>query len=448
MTDIDPAVGLPVDAPAEPVAATRLGRLVPALVLSQIGNYIALLTPLQLLLTLRLNELASGTAATSAFGAVTGFGALCALVFNPIGGRISDLTTARFGRRRTWILFGALAGSAALAALSLATAVWQVVLLWCLVQALFNFQYSATTATIADQVPPRRRGGVSGLLGLAIAVGPLLGISIADTQRAGGRSQWLITAGIAALLGIVAVLLIKEHRHERSGETFGWTGMLQTFWRNPARYPAFAWAWAVRFLITCAYASSSYNAFYLLQRFHISEAAVGGIVLLLSLVSVALLAVASVVGGYISDAVKRQKPFVVAAAVLAAAGLFLMAFAPSLAFVYVATGILGFGTGLFLAIDLAMCVRVLPSSEEAGKDLAIINIANSLPQSIVPFIAPVLLAVGGYPAFFVFLAFLGVLGGIAVLRVPEVGKEDVSGRFAVPLVRPKGGSPQPASARP
>jgi MFS family permease len=109
VTAIDPAAHLSSDVPAEPVAATRLGRLVPALVLSQIGNYIALLTPLQLLLTLRLNELASGAAATSAFGVVTGFGALCALVFNPIGGRISDLTTARFGRRRTWILFGALA---------------------------------------------------------------------------------------------------------------------------------------------------------------------------------------------------------------------------------------------------------------------------------------------------------------------------------------------------
>ena len=442
MTTPDTDAGLTSDVGSGSDVVTRLGRLVPALMLSQSGNYIALLTPLQLLLTLRLSQLASGSAATAAFGIVTGFGALFALVFNPIGGRVSDLTTARFGRRRTWILFGALAGAAGLAALSFATAVWEIVVLWCLVQALFNFQSAATTATIADQVPPARRGGVSGLMGLTIAVGPLLGIAIADTQKAGSRSQWLIIAIIAGLFGMVAVLLIKERRTVKRDEPFGWVGIAQTFWRNPVRYPAFAWAWAVRFLITCAYASSTYNAFYLIQHFHVSTSAVGGIVLKLSLVSVALLAIASVAGGYLSDAVRRQKPFVVAAGCLAACGLLLMAFAPSVTVVYGAVALTGLGSGLFFSIDLALCVRVLPSKSEAGKDLAIINMANSLPQSIVPFIAPVLLAIGGYTAFFAFLAALGVLGALAVMRVPEIGQEHVDGRFAAPLFRPK---PEPAA---
>ncbi|GAA4181902.1 MFS transporter [Gryllotalpicola koreensis] len=446
MSLTDPAAAAALPGTAEAAPATPLGRLVPALMLSQVGNYIALLTPLQLLLTLRLSELASGTAATSAFGIVTGFGALFALVFNPIGGRISDLTTARFGRRRTWILFGALAGAAALVALAFATAIWQIVVLWCATQALFNFQSAATTATIADQVPAKRRGGVSGLMGFTIAAGPLLGLGIANTQKAGSHNQWLIIAGIAAVLGIVAVVLIKEHRQPPRNEGFGWAGIGQTFWRNPARYPAFAWAWLVRFLITCAYASSTYNAFYLIQRFHESTDEVGGVVLTLSLISVVLLAVASVVGGYISDAIKRQKPFVVVAGVIAAIGLLLMAFAPSIAFVYVATALTGLGTGIFFAIDLAMCVRVLPNSEDAGKDLAIINMANSLPQSIVPFIAPVLLAIGGYTAFFAFLAVLGVAGAIAVAFVPEVGKENAGGIFAAPLHRPK--TPTAAASSP
>lgn len=423
--------------PTEPLdPPTRLGRLVPALMLSQIGNYIALLTPLQLLLTLRLTDLADGADATTAFGLVTGFGALFALLFNPIGGRISDLTTARFGRRRTWILFGALAGAVGIVALAFTTAVWQVVVLWSVVQALFNFQSAATTATIADQVPAKRRGGVSGLMGLTIAVGPLLGIAIANGQPAGSPNQWLIIAGISALLGIVAVLLIKENKPVRRAQPFGLAGVLQTFWRNPVRYPAFGWAWTVRFLITCAYASGTYNAFFLIQRFGISTADVGTLVLGISLLSVGLLAVTSVIAGYLSDALKRQKPFVVAAGVLAAIGLTLMATASSVGTVFLASALLGVGTGLFFSIDLALCVRVLPSSEDAGKDLAIINIANSLPQSIVPFIAPVLLAIGGYGAFFGFLAVLGLAGAVAVLKVPEIGQEQ-GGRFVAPLVREK-----------
>ena len=118
------------------------------------------------------------------------------------------------------------------------------------------------------------------------------------------------------------------------------------------------------------------------------------------------------VGGYVSDAMKRQKLFVIAAGIIAAVGLLVMAFAQAIASVFVATVLLGIGTGLFFAIDLAICVRVLPNSEEAGKDLAIINIANSLPQSIV----------------------LGVVGAVAVLKVPEIGQES-GGRFVAPLVR-------------
>lgn len=412
-------------------ARTPLGRLVPGLMLSQIGFYIALLTPVQLLLTLRLTALADGGDATGAFGVVTGFGALVALVLNPVAGRVSDWTRNGFGRRRTWILAGALVGALALAALGVATAVWQVVVLWCLVQAVFNFQYAANNALVADQVAPERRGGVSGLIGLTIAVGPLLGLGVANSFTAGSPAQWWVVAGIAAVLAVVAVVLLRDPRATGPRPTLDLKTLAQTFWLNPRRHPAFGWAWLVRFLITCAYASSSYNAFFLIQRFGIPTAKVGGTVLTLSLISVAGLALASVVAGYVSDALQRQRPFVIAAGAVAAVALTLQAFAPSLTFVYVATALLGLGTGMFFAIDLAMCVRVLPSEQDAGKDLAIINIANSLPQSFVPFIAPLLLAIGSYTALFLFLAVLAVLGAAAVLRVPEIGKEHGGSRAAV-----------------
>jgi hypothetical protein len=60
--------------------------------------------------------------------------------------------------------------------------------------------------------------------------------------------------------------------------------------------------------------------------------------------------------------------------------------------------------------------------------------ANSLPQSIVPFLAPVLLVLGGYTLFFLCLAALGVLGALAVLRVPEIGQE-AGAPGVVPITR-------------
>jgi MFS family permease len=404
-------------------AATPLPRLITAMFLSNVGALAALLTPLSLLLTLHLTRIAPDTAA-AAFGLVTGFGALFALVANPLAGRISDRTAARFGRRRTWILTGGIGGGLVVFALAFTTEVWQVAVIWCATQTLFNFQQAATSALLADQVPPLRRGTTSGFIGLAAAVGPLFGLA-AVSAITDPVIQWAVISVLAVVLAVVAVLLLRDPQHPRTpGESgLNLLELVKSFWLNPWRHPAFGWAWLVRFLITCVFASSTYNAFFLLDRFGVSNEDVAGIVLLLSMISVGLLAITSVVAGFVSDRLRRQKPFVIAAGLLGAIGLCMMAFAPSVEFVYLATAVTGIGTGLFFSIDSAMCVRVLPSSENAGKDFAIINMANTLPQSFVPFIAPFLLALGGFSALYFVLAALAVLGALAVLRLPELGRE-------------------------
>lgn len=237
--------------------------------------------------------------------------------------------------------------------------------------------------------------------------------------------QWLLLSAIAIVLAVVAVLILRDpqHRPAAGRPPLNLVELLKSFWLNPVRHPAFGWAWLVRFLITCVYASGTYNAFLLLQRFGVSEAEVGGQVLLLSLISVGLLAVTSVVAGVVSDRVRRQKPFVIAAGVIGAGGLVIMAFATDIGLIYLATVFIGIGMGLFFSIDSALCVRVLPSSENAGKDFAIINMANTIPQSFVPFIAPFLLAIGSFTALYLVLAVFGIVGAIFVLRLPELGRE-------------------------
>jgi hypothetical protein len=210
--------------------------------------------------------------------------------------------------------------------------------------------------------------------------------------------------------------------------------VVETFWFNPRRHSAFGWAWLVRFLIMCAYSASSYNTFFLMQRLGVSQAEVGSIVLGVGLITVVCAAVASAVAGYISDAIRRQRPFVIFAGVVAALGLVLMSGADSITAVLIASTLGGIGIGTFLAVDLALCVRVLPDAENTGKDLAIINIAGTLPQSLVPFAAPALLAIGGYPALFLSLAALALLGAVANVRVPEMGRENLPGR-AAPITR-------------
>lgn len=405
-----------------PRPATPFPRLIAAILASNVGALVALLTPLQLLLTLHLTRIAANEA-EAALGVVSGFGALVGMFANPLGGRLSDRTVARFGRRRTWILSGGLIGSLILFSLTFTAEVWQVVVIWSVVCAVFNFQLAASSALMADQVPLHRRGTASGFLGLAAAVGPLIGLGAVNLVRA-PMAQWAILSVVAGGLAVTSVILLRDPQHPRGDRPpFTLVELLKTFWVNPRRHPAFGWAWAVRFLLMCGHAATGYNAFFLMDRFGFTTEDVSRQVLLMSVLTVGVLAVTSVVAGPLSDRLQRQKPFVVAAGLLAAAGLICMALASDLSHVYVALTLLAIGLGLFLAIDTAMCVRVMPSAECAGKDFAIINMANTLPQSFVPFIAPFLLGLGGFNVLYGVLAVITVLGSLAVFRLPEIGRE-------------------------
>ncbi|MDR1236631.1 MAG: MFS transporter, partial [Propionibacteriaceae bacterium] len=370
---------------SQPVAAdedwstkqvTPIGRLTSAIVASELSLAMGLMVPLQLVLALHLTRLADGADATGAFGIVTGFGALMGMIANPIGGWLSDRSKSRLGRRRTWIMTGALTGALAVVAVSFTTEVWQVVVVWCCVTSLFNFQYAATVGLLADQVPPKRRGGVSGILGVTMAGGPLIGIVIANTMTAGSPQQWQVLALATIVLAVVAVLLIREKASVVSAQAAGGSGgllaVVKSFWISPRRHPAYWWAWLVRFLLTCAIAAPSFNAFYLMQRFGYSPDEVGGMILQLSGAMIVAMAISAIGCGFISDAVKRQKPFVVAAGILAAAALVGLAFATSIGVVYVVFVALGIATGLFSSVDTALCIRMLPNTADAGRDMGMI----------------------------------------------------------------------------
>ena len=79
--------------------------------------------------------------------------------------------------------------------------------------------------------------------------------------------------------------------------------------------------------------------------------------------------------------------------------------------------------GVYLAADLALVTDVLPEREtHAARNLGIFNIANVMPQSLMPAVAPGILAASGgsYTALFVVAAILVALGACAILPVRGV----------------------------
>jgi MFS family permease len=403
---------------------TPFKRLMGSMATSYGGAFIVSVVPVTLLLTVHLSAIA-GAGAASAFSIVTGVAALLGLIAQPLTGRFSDRTKARFGKRRSWILTGGLVSSLVLVGMVFTTTVWQVVLDWAVVSVFINVQFAATGALLAEQVPAKRRGSMSGVLGSMAIVGPILGLGAVSLVPTMQWLQWIIVAGSGILLVVISVSLLKDPQQMRPAGEVRLTvrDLVKSFWLNPRKHPAFGWAWAVRFLVTCAGASTTYNALLLINRFHYAPSKVGAPVLLLTLLYGVLIVIFSTVGGVLSDKIQRQKPFVMVAGVIAAVALVIIGIAPTVSVLFIATAILGVGAGVFLSVDLALSVRMLPDPKNVGKDIAVMALANTLPSSVVPFMAPLFLLVGGYTALYVGLAVFGLVGAALVTRLPELGQE-------------------------
>jgi hypothetical protein len=53
---------------------------------------------------------------------------------------------------------------------------------------------------------------------------------------------------------------------------------------------------------------------------------------------------------------------------------------------YLVVGILGAAFGIYIGVDLALVLAVLPHPEDNAKDLGVFNIANAALQSLAPFL--------------------------------------------------------------
>ena len=191
----------------------------------------------------------------------------------------------------------------------------------------------------------------------------------------------------------------------------------------------FGWAWLSRFTVTLSSAIALFYLYFFLQdRVGLTpdDAAGDGLrvsdgVLILTAVYAVSVFLTVVTAGGLSDRLGRRRIFVAAAAVLYVCASLLMAFFPSFGVIVFAAVVLGLGTGVFTSVDFALVTEVLPSAEDTGKDLGIINLAIGLPNVLAPVVAAFAVnALGGYTALYLVAAGLAALGGALVYGVKSV----------------------------
>ena len=418
-----PIATLNPSAGAPPAARVGWG-FVTVYALAYAGTWLALLTPVLVTIALQVRRITPHEA-TENLSLVLGVGALFALFGNPLFGKLSDRTTSPFGMRRPWLLGGVVCGSAALLLIAQADDIAMVLIGWCLAQLAFNAVLAAIVAVLPDQIPLAQRGSVAGVLGICMPLGQVGGTYLVHVVEGSMLLMFMAPTAIGLATVALFVMVLPDRRQQReNAPPIGWLDFARSYWINPRRYPDFAWAWLSRFLLVLGTAFiNTYQPFYLMDKLGYAERQVPQLIFKAMLAQAIMIVIASSVSGRLSDLVQRRKVFVLVGASIYAVGLWVAAAADGYDAFLVGMALTGVGHGVYFAVDLALVTDVLPDKERhAAKDLGVLNIANALPQSVAPAIAPLILAVGGgdYSSLFVAAGCIALLGSFAILPLKGV----------------------------
>jgi MFS family permease len=389
--------------------------------LAFISTSLVFLAPLLVSLALKVNSLVGIEQAPNSLSVVTGIGALLAMVGNPFFGRMSDRTSSRLGMRRPWMVIGLVGGSLGILVVALAPSIPVVLVGWCIAQLLFNALLAALVAVLPDQVPAAQRGLVAGVLGVCVPIASVSGTYLVQLFSGSRLAMFLAPCAIGGFFVLLFVVRLNDRRLAKEDRP-AWSlrEFASTFYVNPRKSPDFAWAFASRFLFVLAYAFlTTYQVYYLLDKIGTAEADVPRQIFLGTLVQSAVVVAASVIGGRLSDRTGRRKVFVLSASIVYGLAMFALAVASDFNGFLVGMAIGGLGFGVYVAVDLALAVDVLPDTDNAAKDLGVFNIAGALPFSVAPAIAPAVLAVGGgsYGVLYAVAGVCAIIGAAAILPV-------------------------------
>ena len=407
--------------PGKPVGA----GFIAAFTFAQAGAYVGFVPLFQILLPLKAAAI-DPVHKTILLSHVMFYGALTAGAANLFAGAISDRTGSRFGRRRPWMFAGAVGTLLAYAMIFRAHDAGSLLGAVLIFQLAFNFLFAALLAVMADRVPDRQKGLVSGLMALGLPLGTVGGALLVGGLLRGDAARFAAVA-IVVTLSIIPFTLRMTDQPVATAPAFRPWAFLRSFWVDPRAHPDFALAWIGRFLVIIAFSVvQSYMLYYLQDvvdypRVFPGRPAEEGLAILTAIYAAGNIAFA-VIGGLVSDRLGRRKLFVVVGAALIACAITVFALTPSWPAVMTAYALYGCGAGCYYAVDMALITQVLPSARDVGKDLGIVNLSNTLPQSVAPLLGVWFLSGGhaDYRSLFLVAAGLSVLGGLMVTPIRRV----------------------------
>jgi Na+/melibiose symporter-like transporter len=384
-----------------------------------------------IILPIRILDFVAESQKNTYLGLITFAGLLLAMLAQPLAGALSDRSRFSLGRRRPFILGGALLLLLFLIVFGAAPSYAVLFIAYCLMQISSNIIQGPYQAFIPELVPAGRRGLASGVKNMAEILGGALLVFISPRLMSnyspgeGAYWLWLTLAIIGVLIifsTLATILWVKEPRRAspQAPQPF-WKTVLGTFRLDMQRDKPFLWFLVSRLLVYMSLATIQQFALYFFKDVvgmaDPARASANFIV-----VAVIGMLAAAYPAGRLCDRMGR-KPVAFAAALLGALAMLLIIVLPKeynlLLFPAV---LLGIALGAFSSSNWAMATDLAPAGEEA-RYLGIANMATAGGAALARLIGPLIdffngRAVNlGYQVMLFFCLGYFLVGAMALLKV-------------------------------
>lgn len=369
------------------------------------------------LLPARFNTLGIGQGETI-LGTMNSIGIIFALISNVIFGALSDSSHSRFGKRTPWIIIGGPIAGIGFYLTSISPTLVTIVASWSLLQVGLNCMLAPCVAILSDRIPQKYRGTMSAFYGAGQIVGQSLGTIIGSAFIKTPTVGFTIGTICWFLCGVGTVLLIPRELPSKTAENerFSLKQVIVQF-RPPTQGASdFYKALIGRLMMIFGYNMIvGYQLYICMKYIKQSDTVAASTVSTMAVITMFVSLAVSLLSGPLSDRIGKRKVPVFISSVIIAIGIAVPWLWPTKVSMMIYAAVMGLGYGIYMAVDQALNVDVLPNPDEAGKDLGILNLANTLGQVIAPIVtSSIVVAMGGY--FLVFpVAMAAVIAGAVVI---------------------------------
>jgi MFS family permease len=368
---------------------------------------------------------------------------LFSVAIQPTVGSISDYAETRWGRRKPFIVGGALFDALFLIGIASANSFLAIVAFVTLLSLSTNVARGPFQGYVPDLVPDHQVGLASAMVGLMQVLGNVLGFGLAGlaTKEGNVGIAVIAIASVELVTMLSVVLRVPKGPPAKAREGRSWrTIAAETWGTDILREKSYLWLLASRlFILMGGAAVLNFVLLYLPDAHGLTESESGAAFVNMLVAATLVSLIAIVPASRLSDRYGR-KPVIYGCTALGALGVGLIAVAPSILVATIGAALFGASQGTFLAVDWALMTDIIPKAA-SGRYMGLSNVVTASSTTIAVIIGGPMIdilnrSVGigvGERVELLFGVGYFVIGALALRPVAEPDRRGSTGEAALAI---------------